>query len=178
LKLIVLAGMVSFFITGCGSGVPTAVPNTNPNTNTNTNTVVGNWRLIKSIVGGAQVAPLTFTENGAEISGSYQGLQDGDSAFEDWTIVAENNQYKLTSPYGSCYGQAGANNSTVFTWEGQDPRVSAYGVENILKITIYCYLSSNGEMVGTITNDLYTSNGLWMSEVPSTESWVFRATRK
>ena len=53
LKLIVLAGMVSFFITGCGSGVPTAVPNTNPNTNTNTNTVVGNWRLIKSIVGGA-----------------------------------------------------------------------------------------------------------------------------
>lgn len=141
-----------------------------------TGTVLGNWRVIKSIVGGAVSIPLDFSGENIGYNGTGAGLQDGDSAFEDWSIVEENGQLKLTSIYGSIYGVTTADGA-YFEYVGEDPRVTAWGVANQLKITIECHMSANGEMYGGIVNQLWVSNGWTMSPAPP-ESWTFRATPK
>ncbi len=140
-------------------------------------TVVGNWRVIKTIVGGSQVAPLDWSSDSPVPYGEGAGLEDGDSVFEDWSIVNENGQLKLTSPYGSCYGNPTADGA-LFEWQGEDPRVTVWGVSNILVITIECHLSPNGEMYGGIINQLYVANGIGILTPAPPESWTFKATLK
>lgn len=140
-------------------------------------TVLGDWRVIKSIVGGSQVAAIDWSGDSPVPYGQGAGLSDGDSVFEDWSIVEENGQFKLTNIYGSIYGQATADGA-YFEWVGEDPRVSIWGVANQLRITIECHLSSNGEIYGGIVDQLYVANGLGVLTPAPAESWTFRATRK
>lgn len=156
---------VPLLLAGCPtSGNPTAP-----------GTVLGDWRVIKSIVGGAVSIPLDFSGDDIGYNGTGAGLQDGDSVFEDWTIIDENGRLKLTSIYGSVYGDPTADGA-YFVYQGEDPRVSAWGVPNQLTITIECHLSPNGEMYGGIINQLMVGNGLGMMTPAPPESWTFRAT--
>lgn len=138
-------------------------------------TILGNWRVIKSIVGGAVSIPLDFSGDEISYNGTGAGLKDGDSVFEDWSIVEENGQFKLTSIYGSIYGAATADGA-FFQYQGEDPRVSAWGVANVLQITIELHLSPNGEIYGGIVNQLYVANGIGMLQPAPPESWTFRGT--
>lgn len=164
---VVVVSALAFCLMGQGCpGVDTVAPPT---------TVLGEWRVIKSIVGGAVSIPLDFSGDTVGYNGTGAGLQDGDSVFEDWSIVQEGNQLKLTSIYGSIYGVNTADGA-FFEYIGEDPRVSAWGVPNQLRITIECHLSGNGEMYGGIVNQLYVGNGLGMMTPAPPESWTFRAT--
>lgn len=140
-------------------------------------TILGDWRVIKSIVGGAVSVPLDFSGDEIGYNGTGAGLKDGDSVFEDWTIVNENGQFKLTSIYGSIYGSATADGA-YFQYQGEDPRVSAWGVPNVLQITIELHLSPNGEIYGGIINQLYVANGIGILTAAPPESWTFRGTHK
>lgn len=162
-----LLGALALLQYGCGS----------TDTGGGLATVLGDWRVIKSIVGGSQVAPLDWSGDSPMPYGEGAGLSDGDSVFEDWSIVEEDGQYKLTSIYGSIYGQATADGA-YFEWTGEDPRVTAWGVANQLRITIEVHLSSNGEIYGGIIDQLYVANGLGILTAAPPESWTFRATPK
>ncbi len=140
-------------------------------------TVEGEWRVIKTIVGGSQVAPIDWSSDSPVPYGEGAGLEDGDSVFEDWSIVSEIGQLKLTSPYGSCYGNPTADGA-FFEWQGEDPRVTVWGVSHVLTITIECHLSPNGEMYGGIINQLYVVNGIGVLTPAPPESWTFKATLK
>lgn len=117
-------------------------------------TVAGGWNVVLTLVDGSQ------------------------DKFEVWQITEQNGAYTLTTDAGSITGTLQGDGSVFFYYEGSDPRVSAWGVNNILQIEINCAISSDGAMIGTVVDRIYVANGLGIIDpTPSTESWKFRATR-
>jgi hypothetical protein len=138
-------------------------------------TLLGDWRVIKSIVGGSTVAPIDWSTG--EPVGDGNGLRDGDSVFEDWTITEEGGQYKIASGGAVAYGTPTADGA-YFVWEGQDPVLAMWGVQGNMTVTIEVHLSPNGELWGGQVFQRYVANGIGVLNPAPPESWTFRATRK
>ncbi len=116
--------------------------------------VAGNWNVVLTLADGSQ------------------------DKMELWQIAEQNGAYTLTTTAGTITGAPQADGGIGFYYEGSDPRVSAWGVNNILQIEISVYVSGDGSIIGTVVDRLYVANGLGiMDPIPSTESWRFRGTR-
>ncbi len=137
--------------------------------------LAGNWRVIKSIVGGSTAAPIDWSTGQPVGDGS--GVKDGDSIFEDWTITEEGGGYKVSSGGASAYGTPTADGA-YFEWEGPDPALALWGVQGTLKVTIDVHLSPNGELWGGQVFQRHVADGIGVLTPAPPESWTFRATRK